>query len=119
MAKRRRRRPGRQLRLEAVPPDVLALEVPVRKYAIEVAPGKRAFVFTVRHEDRLKLSQLRLEQMAQVLGNLVHPHSSTLIVVQPAAELEVYEVKLSVDTGAHAAGDAAAPQPRPATEAAG
>jgi len=107
VAKRRRRRPGRQLRLEEVPNDVLPLDAPVRRYSIEVAPGRRAFVFAIRHADRLKLSQMKLEQMAQVLGNLVHPHSSTLLVVQPQAELEVYEVKLSVDTAPHVA--AAAP----------
>jgi len=88
----KKRKKGRELRIDEVAPAILPLEVPVRKWRFDVGPERRAFVFAIEHADRLKLSHLKLEQMAQVLGNLVHPHFSALLVVQPGAKLSVYEV---------------------------
>lgn len=90
MGKKRAR--GRQLILQTFEPERMDMEVPVRKYEIDAGSG-RVFVFVLSAEDRRKISHLQVEEMAIQLGNLVHPHQAAFLVVQPSAELKVYEVK--------------------------
>lgn len=83
-----------------VPPKLMALEAtdvpgldPLRSIRLTVGPDQHAFVFTLPEKARLGMTQSKLENMAQVMGNLVHPAQATLIVVPDGCELGAYEVK--------------------------
>ena len=87
-------------RATPAPPRLVALEAtdvpgldPLKSIRLTVGPDKHAFVFTLSDKARHTMTQSRLENIAQVIGNLVHPAQATLVVVPDGCDLAAYEVE--------------------------
>jgi hypothetical protein len=101
MGKKKRR--GRELRLEVFEPERMDMPEALRCYPIRLRDlHQRVFVFVLSAEERVKLNLTQVENMARVVGDLVHPHQAAFLTVQPGAKLSVYEVRDPCHPGPHA-----------------
>lgn len=80
--------------VEITATDLAPMGIPAKSIRIDLGPERRGFVFTVSSKQRAEMAPDRLNQLAQSLGNLVHPSSAILIVI-PEGNLGAYAVELA------------------------
>ena len=84
----------RKLLLDALAPsNIEGLPAGISALPVEVTKGKRVFVFMLAGEERELFSNEQVQNMAQTLGNVVHPAQAVFIVVPKGAVLTAYEVR--------------------------
>lgn len=83
--------PATVVELGATPLD--ALSIPATSIKVPLGPDRHAFVFTVSSNARFEMSLEAFTQLAQTLGNLVHPAPALLVVLPDGEELSAYRVE--------------------------
>jgi hypothetical protein len=84
----------RKLLLEALRPVELAgLPLGVSALPIEIEDGKRVFIFMVTGDEQKLFVDVHLQDLAQQLGNLVHPAQAVFYVAPEGSRLEAFEVR--------------------------
>lgn len=86
----------RRLMLESFDPSevvgALGLPVPVTALPVEIDNDRRVFVFALDASARDTVTTEQLKNIAQTLGNLVHPEQSVFVVVPRGSKLTAWEV---------------------------
>lgn len=89
-------RPRKHTRvIEVTPIDVGQLTgdvLPAKMIKVPVGGDRCGVVFTISKKAREAMDADKLRQVATTLGDLVHPHPATLIVLPDGEELHAYEV---------------------------
>lgn len=89
-------RPRKHVRVvEIVPIDVERIvgdQLPVKRVDVNVGGDRKGIVFTVSRKSVDAAKAGWLQDIGQILGNLVHPHAATLIVLPDGETLGAYEV---------------------------
>jgi hypothetical protein len=84
----------RRLSLEVLQPTELkGLPGGVSALPIEVEDGRRVFLFVITGEERKLFVDDQLQNLAQSLGNLVHPSQAVFYVAPEGSVLTCYEVR--------------------------
>jgi hypothetical protein len=81
----------REVDVEAIVGD----QLPVKRIDIDVDGKRKGIVFTVSRQSVNAARPGWLQDIGQILGNLVHPHPATLIVLPAGETLGAYEVTAS------------------------
>jgi hypothetical protein len=95
----RRVRPRKHVHIvEVETTDVAELAgeaLPVRSLKLNLGSDRKAFVFTMSRAARERMDAEKLRSIAQVLGDLVHPHSATLVIADET-DLRCWEVSVGL-----------------------
>jgi|SRR5215831_1418301 len=90
-------RPRKHAKLiEIEPTDVGALTgdvLPGKMLKVNVDANRKGVVFTISKTARAAMDDDKLGQIARTLGDLVHPHPATLIVLPDGEDLRAYEIE--------------------------
>lgn len=90
-----RSRPRKHVRLhEIASVDLAAIggeALPVKVINISLGGDRRGVVFTMSASVREAHDRAWYVQLAQTLGNLVHPHPATIVVLPDGEDIHAYE----------------------------
>lgn len=75
--------------------EIVGSELPVRRVDVNVGGNRKGIVFTVSRKSVDAAKPGWLQELGQTLGNLVHPHPATLIVLPAGEKLSAYEVSIA------------------------
>lgn len=91
-----KKRPRKHVRIvEIAATDIEKLAgpaLPVKRIDVNVGGDGKGIVFTVSRKSVDAAAKGWLQTVGQTLGNLVHPHPCTLVVLPDGEELRAYEV---------------------------
>ncbi len=89
-------RPTKHVRVvEVAPVDVEAIAgdaLPVKRIDVNLGGDRKGVIFTIHRKSVDAAEKGWLQQVGQILGNLVHPHPATLVVLPDGEELHAYEI---------------------------
>lgn len=89
-------RPRKHARvIEVTPIDVGKMTgdvLPAQMLKVPLGGDRCGVVFTISKTTRAAMDVDKLGQVARTLGDLVHPHPATLIILPDGEELRAYEV---------------------------
>ncbi len=62
------------------------------KYRLDVSGGEPVYLFVLRHDERIRLTQSELERTCAKIEKMIAPSRAMFIATEPGVSLEAFEI---------------------------